>query len=422
MITSFIELMRNSYSGLSKDIWLLALLTLINRTGSMVVLFMTIYLSSELNFTYPQIGITMSCFGAGSVVGAWLGGFLTDRIGYYKTMFVTLMGAGICFFILMYMTTFYSFCIMVFIVSSIADGFRPASMASINAYAKPDNHNRSLSLIRLAINLGFAGGAAVTGYISAAFGYQWLFIIDGTTCILAAFFLLVALKPKEEVVSKAIDEEVVLDESGKGASAYKDQTYLTFIFFKMISAIVFMQLFFTVPVFLKEALLYSESQYGLLMTANGLIIVAIEMPIVYLLEGRYNRMSLVIIGYAIIASGFLALGFAQFAVTFTVLYFIVALSIGEAIGFPFSNAFALSRSTSGRRGEFMGLYSMAFSTAFIISPLIGFYIVEAYGFPILWWGMTGLGAISILGFFYTKGKIDAEEKLVPVKKALVEVG
>lgn len=419
MLTSFKELIRNSYSGLSKEIWLLALLTLINRTGSMVILFMTIYLTSELNFTYTQAGIAMSCFGAGSVVGAWVGGFLTDRIGYYNTMFATLFGAGICFFILMYMTTFYAFCIMVFIVSSIADGFRPASMASISAYAKPDNHNRSLSLIRLAINLGFAGGAAVTGTISTLFGYKWLFIIDGTTCILAAFFLLAALKPKEEVIVK--DEEVLLDESGKGTSAYKDQTYLLFIFFKMIAAIVFMQLFSTVPVFLKEVLLYNESQYGLLMMTNGLIIVAIEMPLVYLLETRYNRMSLVIIGYAMIASGFLVLGFAQFAVTMTVSYFILAISVGEVIGFPFSNAFALSRSTQGRRGEFMGLYSMAFSIAFIIAPSLGLYVAEAYGFPVLWWGMTGLGAISVLGFVYTKGKITAEELIVPVKKPVAEV-
>jgi len=419
MIQSFTELIKNSYSGLSKDIWLLALLTLINRTGSMVILFMTIYLTSELNFTYTQAGLAMSCFGAGSLVGAWLGGFLTDTIGYYKTMFTTLLGAGICFFILMYMSTFLSFCVMVFITSCIADGFRPASMASISAYAKPDNHNRSLSLIRLAINLGFAGGAAVTGSISAAFGYQWLFIIDGTTCILAAFFLLVALKPKEEPVSAKKEEEVLLD--GKGLSAYKDKNYLTFIFFKMIAAIVFMQLFSTVPVFLKEVLSYSESGYGLLMMTNGLIIVVLEMPLVYILEKRFDRMTLVIIGYTIIATAFFALAFAEFAITLAVFYFIVAISIGEVIGFPFSNSFALSRSTSGRRGQFMGLYSMGFSVAFIISPVLGLHVAENYSFSTLWWLMTAFGAVAILGFVFTKRQI-SKEVLSVEEEVFVEMG
>ena len=194
MLRSFTQLMRNSYSGLSKDIWLLAFITLINRTGSMVILFMTLYLTSELNFTLTEAGIAMSCFGGGSVVGAWVGGFLTDRIGYYKTMFWSLIVAGMAFLVLMNMTTFLSFCITVFFVSTIADAFRPACMASISAYAKPENHNRSLSLIRLAINLGFACGAAATGILSAYYGYHWLFIIDGVTCILAAGFLLLVLK------------------------------------------------------------------------------------------------------------------------------------------------------------------------------------------------------------------------------------
>ncbi|MFK7807579.1 MAG: MFS transporter [Saprospiraceae bacterium] len=416
MINSFKSLIRNSYSGLSKEIWLLALLTLINRTGSMVILFMTIYLTTELNFSMTEAGIAMSCFGAGSVVGAYGGGFLTDRIGYYKTMFLTLFGAGLLFFVLMQMTTFYEFCAMVFIVSSVADGFRPASMASISAYAKPDNHNRSLSLIRLAINLGFAGGAAVTGFISAAFGYKALFIIDGTTCILASFFLLLALKPKEEVVEKSKSEDNLVD--GKGPSAYKDATYLQFIGFKMISAIVFMQLFSTVPVFLKDVLQFTEQEFGLIMMANGIIIVVLEMPVVYLLESRFNKMTLVIIGYAMIASGFLVLGFAELAVAAVVIYYIVAISVGELVAFPFSNAFALSRSTPGRRGEFMGLYSMGFSIAFIIAPLLGMWIAESFGFSILWWSMTGLGLVGVFGFVLTKTKIDAEE---PVKEEVLDL-
>ena len=407
MIHSFTNLIRNSYSGLSRDIWLLALLTLINRTGSMVILFMTIYLTTELNFSMTEAGIAMSCFGAGSVVGAWVGGFLTDRIGYYKTMFWTLFGAGLSFFVLMQMTTFYEFCIMVFIVSIIADGFRPASMASISAYAKSDNHNRSLSLIRLAINLGFAGGAAVTGFVSAAFGYKSLFIIDGTTCILAAFFLLIALKPKEEVIEKSESGEVL--PKSKGPSAYQDATYIQFICFKMISAIVFMQLFSTVPVYLKDILNFTEQQFGLIMMANGMIIVVLEMPLVYILESRFNKMTLVIIGYAMIASGFLILGFAELAIIVAVIYYIIAISLGEVIAFPFSNAFALGRSTPGRRGEFMGLYSMGFSIAFIIAPLLGMWIAENFGFSTLWWSMTALGMIGVFGFVVTKAKIDAEE-------------
>ncbi|HHS95389.1 MAG TPA: MFS transporter, partial [Phaeodactylibacter sp.] len=304
------------------------------------------------------------------------------------------------FFALMQMKTFLSFCLMVFVVSSIADGFRPAMMASISAYAKKENYNRSLSLIRLAINLGFAAGAAVTGFIALHFGYRWLFIIDGLTCILAAFFLLWALEPKEEVLSK--EEAKIISEDGIGSSAYADHRYLLFVFFQMLSAIVFMQLFSTVPVFMKDNLLFSEAEYGVVMMVNGLIIVLVEMPLVYILEKHFERMTLVVLGYALIVSGFASLMVAEASVHMIMSYFIIAISIGEVVCFPFSNSFALSRSTPGRRGQYMGLYSMGFSTAFIIAPSLGLHIAEVYGFEMLWLGMGILGMIALLGFVWIR--------------------
>ena len=70
-----------SFSGLSRDIWLLAAVMLINRAGTMVIPFMTVYLTQSLGFTLPQAGLVMTCFGAGSVLGAYLGGQFTDRFG-----------------------------------------------------------------------------------------------------------------------------------------------------------------------------------------------------------------------------------------------------------------------------------------------------------------------------------------------------
>ena len=76
----------NTFKGLSSEVWWLALITLINRAGTMVIPFLSLYLTKDLNFTFAQVGWVMSAFGLGSVVGSWLGGKLTDKIGYYKVM------------------------------------------------------------------------------------------------------------------------------------------------------------------------------------------------------------------------------------------------------------------------------------------------------------------------------------------------
>ena len=155
-----LRLYRDSFAGLSPAIWWLALITLINRSGTMVLPFLTIYLTQALDFSLQQAGWVMSCFGLGSVAGSYLGGYFTDRVGYYRVMFWTLFLSGGAFLLLMLVKTMLWFCLAVFLLSLIADGFRPASMASIAAYAKPENRTRSLSLIRMAINTGWSIGPA----------------------------------------------------------------------------------------------------------------------------------------------------------------------------------------------------------------------------------------------------------------------
>ncbi len=62
---------------------MLALVMLINRTGAMVLPFLSIYMTQALNFTIKEVGVVLACFGLGAVTGSWLGGWLTDRYGNF---------------------------------------------------------------------------------------------------------------------------------------------------------------------------------------------------------------------------------------------------------------------------------------------------------------------------------------------------
>ena len=106
----------NTFRGLSSEVWWLALITLINRAGTMVIPFLSLYLTKSLNFTLTEVGWIMSAFGLGSVVGSWLGGKLTDKIGYYKVMVRSLLTTGILFIGLQFLNTFATFCIGIFTI------------------------------------------------------------------------------------------------------------------------------------------------------------------------------------------------------------------------------------------------------------------------------------------------------------------
>ncbi len=105
MRTLFINYFK-TFDGLSREVWWLALITFINRAGTMVIPFLTLYLTEDLSFSVSQVAWIMSCFGLGSVVGTWIGGKLTDTVGYYKVMVISLLSTGIVFISLQFLTTF----------------------------------------------------------------------------------------------------------------------------------------------------------------------------------------------------------------------------------------------------------------------------------------------------------------------------
>lgn len=84
-----------------------------------------------------------------------------------------------------------------FILSSFSEAFRPANMTAVAFHSKPENYTRSVSLNRLAINLGFSVGPAIGG-ILATISYHYIFIVNGITCISAAFIIYFSLKNKRK--------------------------------------------------------------------------------------------------------------------------------------------------------------------------------------------------------------------------------
>jgi predicted MFS family arabinose efflux permease len=166
---------------------MLSLVMLINRSGTMVIPFLSVYLTGTLGFSINQAGIILSCFGIGSMAGAILGGSATDRYGHFIVQTVSLIGGGILFMLLGFVSGFYAFIAMIMVLSVVYESLRPANASSVAGYAKPENVARAFSLNRMAINLGFSIGPALGGLL-AAISYRWLFITDGAGCIIAGLY------------------------------------------------------------------------------------------------------------------------------------------------------------------------------------------------------------------------------------------
>lgn len=379
----------NNFRGFSREIWILATITFINRAGTMVLPFLSKYLKEDLQFTYSEVGWIMVCFGAGSMLGSWLGGKLSDKIGFYKIMVFSLFTSGLLFFVIQYITGFTGLCISMFVIMVVADMFRPAMFVSLGAYAKPENRTRALTLVRLAINLGFAAGPALGGLIIMSIGYRGLFWVDGATCIIA--ILIFKMKVKEKKKSPYLDKkhpgEVLTH------SVFKDKPFWLFLGTCLITGILFFQLFTTIPLYHREQFDLSEFQTGLLLTMNGILVFFCEMAIVgYVERKQINKIKVVAVGSLFMAiSLFLMMINTCAGILIIMMLF---MTFAEMFAFPFSNAVALSRAPKGHEGRYMAIYTMSFSLAHILSAKIGMELINYYGYQANWFFMGMLGVLG----------------------------
>lgn len=380
-----------SFKGLSVEVWWLAFITFINRAGTMVLPFLSLYLKEDLHLSLAEVGWVMSSFGVGSLVGSWLGGKLTDKIGYYKVMFWSLLNTGFLFIALQFVSTFIGFTVGIFITMVVADTFRPAMFVSLKAYSKVENQTRSLTLIRLAINLGFSFGPFLGGIIIATLSYAGLFWVDGITCIAAVLLMRFVLKYKT-IKAAEIDEYKL---NNAKTSVYKDKPYWIFLAVVFLMGFIFLQLFTTMPLYYKGIHGLTEVEIGLIMSLNGFLIFLLEMPLIHYIEGTlFNRMKIITWSLILMAVSFLVLNASAWSGVLII--GMLFITLGEMLAFPFTNNFAMNRAPEGREGKYLALYTMAFSLAHIFSAKTGMEIIDAFGFNANWYLMGVLGFVAVL--------------------------
>lgn len=400
MFRSVKQLYLKSFSGLPIKVWYLSLILLINRSGTMVVPFLTVYLTAKRGYSAADASWIMVAFGLGGIVGNYVGGLLNDRLGSWHIQVQSLFLSGLIFILLGQTEDYTTFCILIFLLSVAADSFRPANRAAVAIYTPKDRLTKAYGLQRMAVNLGFSIGPLLGGLIVEHFSYGTLFGADGLTCLLSgvAFVLLL---PKDETAKPIVEKTTRAFQNLRTTPGHRQQWLMLVCGANVLIAMTFFLLFNTVPVFLeKEG--YSILEIGYIFTFSGLLIVAFEMPLVYVFERRYRPLSVLVWGSLLIAVSYFLLPFAVTLGLVGLGVFTALLTLGEMLYMPFGSTFVVQQAPIERRGEYLGLLSASYSTAFVLSPLVGLNAAESYGFASATYLIATAGLVGCLGLFWLK--------------------
>lgn len=408
MFSQIFNAYKTSFTGLSRETWLLSLVILVNRCGYMAVPFMGLYVTQSLHRPGSDAGLIISIFGVGSILGAAAGGKLTDMFGFRPVQILSSLIGGSFFLLFSQIRHFETLCLLALVISFFAEAFRPANFTAIAAYAAPGKETRSYSLNRLATNIGWAFGVSMGGII-ASFDYPLLFIVDGVVSILVALSIFMFL-PAVKGFRKAVKEKM------KGVvvrKPWEDRLFIKFILLTTVFATCFFLMFRVVPVFYKEVWHLGEARIGLILGLNGIIIALLEMVMISKIENKRSPIFYIVTGVLVVSGSFAVLLLPKFLPVVLALLSIVCFTFGEMFALPFINTFVIKRSNEFNRGQYAAGYTISWSAAQVIGPTSGFYLAERYGYNPLWIGITIL--LLCCAFGYSRLKLKEEEAAVPAQ-------
>ncbi|MFD0885095.1 MDR family MFS transporter [Streptosporangium algeriense] len=376
-------LLREAAGGLPRSFWHLWTGTLVNRIGSFVLLFLTIFLVRERGLTDVQAGLIIGLWGAGGAVGAMMGGILADRWGRRPTLLVSQLCSALLIIALGLSRGFWLTCACALALGLFAEAARPAFSAMMIEVVPEKDRVRAFSLNFWAHNLGFACSAVLAG-LAAEADYLLLFLVDAATTAATALFIFV--KVREPRAPEAGIDRAAGPRLGIG-SLLRDRVFLGLVLANLLIEIVFLQHKSMLPIAMSDKGL-SASTFGWVISLNGFLIVLGQLFVSSLIK-TYDNSRVLALAAAVIGGGFALTAFADSAWLYAMT--VLIWTVGEMLDSPSTAALVAGLSPRTMRGRYQGMFSLASSIAAFAAPVLGGLVRERFGDTILW---IGTGAVA----------------------------
>lgn len=370
-----------SLRALPRPAWILFLGVFLNKFGSFVVPFLTLYLTRQ-GYSMGDAGIAIGAYGAGHFLASGLGGHLADTMGRRKTIVLSMFSAAIAMMLLSQARSLPAIILLTGLVGFAGELYRPASSALLADLVPAGQRVIAFSAYRMAFNAGWAFGPATAGFLAER-GYFWLFVGDAVTSALfglVAFFALPRGVRSQQAGSKWPDALKALRHDRKFHQVLASSFAIALVFFQISS---------TYGLFVTQ-LGFSAATYGAIISLNGVLVVFCELPLSTITR-RFSARRVMALGYTLVGTGLAMNAFAH-----TVPALVVAIAVvtfGEMLTIPVSAAYVADLSPAHMRGRYMGAFGLTWALGLTVGPSLGMALFH-YGAVVLWLSCGALGLVA----------------------------
>lgn len=361
---------------------------LVGRLAGFLVIFLVVFLTHR-GFTTGQAGFALGVYGAGAVVGSFVGGWATDRLSARAATAISMLGTPVLIVSILYIKAFPLIVLAVFLVGTVGQLYRPAAQYLITELTPPGQLVMVTAMQRLALNLG----TTVTPLIGTALltiSYSLLFWAEAVASVAYGLIALAALPPRMKPVESPGESAVAPPRAGYRA-VLSDWRYLFFLAAVFFITVVYAQYTASLPLAIVHSGL-SLWWYSAVVSLNAFIVATCEVLATRWVQTWPMRVT------ALSGFGLVAIGYTVYAIGIMPALLILGTIIwtaSEITGAPTTFAYPGMVAPVHLRGRYIGAMQTVFGLANAVGPVLGLAIWAVAGNVVFAWA-AGIAALSTL--------------------------
>lgn len=407
--------------------WGLWVTLLILWMGRFVTSFLSMYLVSDMHVSVGVAGTIVSMYGFGGIFGCLYGGALSDRFGRPAMIVIGNLGSAAMLVLLAFIGNPWIMAIALLAYGAISSMPTPAVAAYVSDVVPFRKQKRAYSLQTWAANFGFAIGPIIANQL-VKISYALMFYAEAAVLVFATILMIVFFKevglgkrPRGEVAPARASQsaesaagnavEHAVKQTGESQRpqrfsvwrsyrrACADGALMSMVVLMFLYTLAYYQIVSGLPISMTQIGLGTD-EYSSLLTINGGLLCLLQIPAIGLFQ-RMSNTRVLVLGMSITAVGYAfqigANSWVAFAIA-TVLW-----TLGELGTFPIAATTVANIAPKDVRGTYQGLYNLVWSLSNAFSPLVGGWILNAFGSRVLWICCTVMFVIVAIGFYVTRG-------------------
>lgn len=405
------------FSGLRKTIrefpryfWAVVIVSFIDGIGATLLFpFFALYITQKFSVGMTQAGIVLGAFSAFGLLGNIIGGALTDRLGRRRLILFGLVFSAVSSLALGLVNDFVLLFPLAAVIGTLSDAAGPAHQAMIADILPEEKRQEGFGIMRVVRNMAWIIGPPIGGLVATK-SFFALFVIDAVvSLIVAALFYVLIPETKPQPREGEKTESMVATFAGYG-KVLGDKAFVGFIFASVLMGIVYIQMYSSLSVFLRDQHGVTPQGYGFILTTSAITVILFQFWTTRVIKVRPP--------FAILALGslFYLIGFGLYGFVAAFPLFLAAMviiTIGEMIVMPTASALAANFAPETMRGRYMAVFSLVWAMPAIIGPTAAGYILDNYNRNYLWYAAAGLCALAALAFYFLHVRLGKQPRFAP---------